>query len=637
MLRVLLIVPYPELETRVMDIWENHFRSNGLDVDVISATAEELTKTIHLDAYDIIIGRGHTAQLLKQINGAYSVVDIPITGYDVLRAIEEARRCHAGKRIALFLSAVRNHDAQVLSDVSGLDIRIFVVQDISEMEATMAYIKEEGYDVVVGGYSARISAERMGLPAVVIQTGDEAIMQAFAEAQNMVSSVNKERERAKLYQTVTQASKEGIMYVDVSGMVELVNKRGLQTISSPLNSICGSHISQAYPCLYPLYERTVSWKIPILNELIEIDGKKMTFDFVPVMMGSRITGVVITFQSVSKIQQMETQIRKRLSEKGLVAKYTFNDIIYESRIMEQTISLAKKYAAVSSNILIVGETGTGKELLAQGIHNMSERNKKPFVAVNCAALPENLLESELFGYVEGAFTGSKKGGKVGLVELAHQGTLFLDEISELPYTFQGELLRVLQERQVRRIGDERIIDVDVRIIAATNRNLKKLVEDGSFRRDLLYRLDILKIYLPPLCDRGDDIVLIFQHLLKKYSSRFGKDVGGCTEGARQRLREHPFEGNVRELSNLAERLCVMVEGNVIDEDLMLRALYPEDVRERERKAAEATKNRDRQKSEAEEITEALRLSGGKKADAARMLNMDRTTLWRKIKQYGLND
>ena len=133
------------------------------------------------------------------------------------------------------------------------------------------------------------------------------------------------------------------------------------------------------------------------------------------------------------------------------------------------------------------------------------------------------------------------------------------------------------------------------------------------------------------------ISAIFQHLLKKYSSRFGKDVGGCTEGARQRLREHPFEGNVRELSNLAERLCVMVEGNVIDEDLMLQALYPEDVRERERKAAEDTKNRDRQKSEAEEITEALRLSGGKKADAARMLNMDRTTLWRKIKQYGLND
>lgn len=636
MLRVLLIVPYPELEGRVMDIWETHFRSSGLDVDVLSATVAELTTAVNLDEYDIIIGRGHTAQRLKQINGDYSVVDIPITGYDVLRAIEEAKQRYQCRRIALFLSAARNHDAKVLSNISGLDIRIFIVQDVSEMEPTMAYVMQEGYEVVIGGYSAQISARNMGLSAVVIQTGDEAIMQALSEAQNMVTSVSKERERAKLYQTVTQASKEGIMYVDDSGLVELVNKRGLQTISSQLNTVCGNHISQAYPYLYPLYERTLSWKIPILNELIEIDGKKITFDFVPVMMGSRVTGVVITFQSVSKIQQMETQIRKRLNEKGLVAKYTFNDIIYNSPIMEDTIALAKKYAAVSSNILIVGETGTGKELLAQGIHNMSERNKKPFVAINCAALPENLLESELFGYVEGAFTGSKKGGKVGLVEQAHQGTLFLDEISELPYTFQGELLRVLQERQVRRIGDDRVIDVDVRIIAATNQNLKKLVEDGTFRRDLLYRLDILKIYLPPLCDRGDDIILIFRHLLKKYGTRFGKDVGVCTPEANQRLREHPFEGNIRELSNLAERLCVMAEGTIIDEDLMVQALYPEDIRDRARRAARSAKTRLNPLTEAEMIAEALQMSNGKKTEAAKILNMDRSTLWRKIKQYGIN-
>lgn len=637
MLKVLLIVPYPELKNQVIDIWEKNFKSNGLDLDVISATAEGLSAVVNLDSYDIIIGRGHTARILKKRNSAYSVVDIPITGYDVLRAVEEARRQFDCKRVALFLSVVRNHDDRVLSGISGMDIRTFVVKDILHMEQTMRRIKEEGYEVVVGGYSSRISAEHVGLPAVMIKTGDEAIIQAMTEAQNMVASVNKERERAKLYETVTQASKEGIMYVDASGLVELVNKRGLQTISSPLNAVCGNHISEAYPYLLELYQQTLEWRIPIYNELLEIDGKKMTFDFVPVMMAKRITGVVITFQSVSKIQQVETQIRKRLNERGLVAKYTFNDIIYKSEIMEQTISLAKKYAAVSSNILIVGETGTGKELLAQGIHNMSERNKKPFVAVNCAALPENLLESELFGYVEGAFTGSKKGGKAGLVEQAHQGTLFLDEISELPYNFQGELLRVLQERQVRRIGDDRVIDVDVRIIAATNRNLKKLAEEGIFRRDLLYRLDILKLYLPPLCDREEDVLLIFQYLIRKYSARFGKDIGGCTQEAQRLLYEHPFEGNIRELSNLAERLCVMVEGSVIDEHLMLQALYPEDVKERERRAEKAARNKRRQRTEAEEIQEALRAAGGKKAEAARLLNMDRTTLWRKLKQYELSD
>lgn len=179
--------------------------------------------------------------------------------------------------------------------------------------------------------------------------------------------------------------------------------------------------------------------------------------------------------------------------------------------------------------------------------------------------------------------------------------------------------------------------MDVRIIAATNRNLKKLVEDGTFRRDLLYRLDILKIYLPPLCDRSEDVTLIFQHLLKKYGTRFGKDVGGCTPEAQRLLCQHPFEGNIRELSNLAERLCVMVEGSVIDENMMLRALYPEDIKERVRKAAEAAKHKNQQKSEIEEIREALRITGGRKADAAKLLKMDRSTLWRKIKQYGIND
>ena len=637
MLKVLLIVPYPELKDKVMDIWEKNFRSTGLDITVVSATAEQLGTVVNLDGYDIIIGRGHTARILKKNTSSYSVVDIPITGYDVMRAIEQASKIHNCKRVALFLSAVRNHDDRVLSEVSGLDIQTFVVSHISQMQETLCRIKDEGFDVVVGGYSTQIGAQKVGIPSIMIQTGAEAIIQAMTEAQNMVASVNKERERAKLYETVTQVSKEGIMYVDASGVVELVNRRGLQTITSPLNSICGNHIQQVYPYLYRLWKKVVEWKTPIYNELLEIDGKKMTFDLVPVLVQTRLTGVVITFQSVSKIQQMETQIRKRLSEQGLVAKYTFNDIIYKSELMEQTISLAKKYAAVSSNILIVGETGTGKELLAQGIHNLSERNKKPFVAINCAALPENLLESELFGYVEGAFTGSKKGGKVGLVEQAHQGTLFLDEISELPLNFQGELLRVLQERQVRRIGDDRVIDVDVRIIAATNRNLKKLAEEGTFRRDLLYRLDILKLYLPPLCDREEDVLLIFNHLLKKYNGRFGKDIGGCTPQAQQLLLAHPFEGNVRELRNLAERLCVMAENGMISEEQMLQALYPEDVKERSRKAAETARHVSRQKNEADEIVEALRTTGGKKAEAAKMLNMDRTTLWRKIKQYGLDD
>lgn len=632
MFRVLLIVPYPELKKQVSDVYEKMFKNNGLEVDIFAMKAEDIQADFNMDAYDVIIGRGHSARILKGINSDCAIIDIPITGYDILRAVEESKKSREVHRIALFLSETRNHDASVLSAVSGIDIQIFYVPELHKISQKMEEIKRDNFDMVIGGYSAKIYAEQAGLPAVMIKTGEEAIIQALNEAQNMMVSVLKERARAKMYQTVTQALKEGILYVNEEEIIEMVNKKGLQSIPSQINTVYGQKLIDVYPYLYPFFERTMSEKISILNELIEIEENKLTFDFIPVLVEKRAVGVVITFQSITRIQQMETQIRKKLNEKGLVARYHFSDIIHQSTIMEETIALAKKYAAVSSNILIVGETGTGKELMAQGLHNMSERNKKPFVAVNCAAIPENLLESEIFGYAEGAFTGSKKGGKIGLVEQAHQGTLFLDEISELPFSFQGKLLRVLQEKQVRRIGDDKVIDVDVRIIAATNRNLKKLVEEGAFRQDLLYRLDILKLYIPPLRERDDDVALIFHHLLKKNNAKFGKDVGECTREAKRLLANYPFEGNIRELSNIAERLCVMAENQVIDENLMMKALYPEDIGEYRRKK-EYSKPVLSPENEKEEILEALRRSGGKKAEAAKVLGMDRSTLWRKMKNY----
>lgn len=639
MLKVLMILPYPELEPLVLKVTECLGKDSGMEVDIRCTKAEELCSdpdfSQYNSHYDVLIGRGHTARILKKLNST-PVIDIPVTGYDVLRAISEARCQFQSKKIALFLSDVQNHDAQILCDIFDITVTTVVVNNIIDMKSAMQQVRNLGYDTVVGGYSSWVRAKQCGLSAVMIRTGEEAIVQVFREAQNMVTSIVKERERAKVHQTITQISKDGILYVNENGQVNMINKRGLQILSRPENTVQGSDLSQAYPYLEHFYRSAKEEKIPVLNEILEIENQKITFDFVPVLVNQRVVGVVITFQSVSKIQQMETQIRKRLSERGLVAKYSFHDIIHKSEIMNQTIALAQKYASVSSNILLVGETGTGKELLAQGIHNVSERNRKPFVAINCAALPENLLESELFGYVEGAFTGSKKGGKMGLFEQAHQGTLFLDEISELPYVFQGKLLRVLQEKQVRRIGDDRVTDVDVRIIAATNQNLKQLVENGCFRRDLLYRLDILKVYVPPLRDREEDVVVIFRHLLHKYCVRFGKDTYQCTAQALQLLRAYPFEGNIRELSNITERLCVMAEGLVIDEPLMRRALYPEDIRSQVHRI---TANADRpilRKNEREEIQEALIQTDGKKAEAARLLGIDRSTLWRKMKQYGLN-
>src|SRR5690625_4003910 len=279
---------------------------------------------------------------------------------------------------------------------------------------------------------------------------------------------------------------------------------------------------------------------------------------------------MVAFQDVTGIKKMEGEIRKKIYLRGHIAKYTFNDIIYKSDVVDQTIEIAKSYSEVDSNILIIGETGTGKEMYTQSIHNQSARKDKPFVAINCAALPESLLESELFGYVEGAFTGAVKGGKKGFFELAHRGTLFLDEIGEISVNLQSRLLRVLQEKEVMRIGDDKVIPVDVRIIAATNKNLLEMVKNNQFREDLYYRLSVLNLHLPPLRACREDIPSMVHLFLRKYAGTNQRIR--ITESALERLSNEAWEGNVRELQNFCERLAVLCKDHFIDENDVERFL-----------------------------------------------------------------
>ncbi len=272
---------------------------------------------------------------------------------------------------------------------------------------------------------------------------------------------------------------------------------------------------------------------------------------IPLEFNNSTRGKVITLHEVSRIQASETKIRSSLHKKGLYARYHFKDMAGDSPIMQQLIARAKTYAGHDSNLLIYGETGTGKELFAQSIHNHSKRCKGPFVSTNIASIAPSLLESELFGYVDGAFTGARKGGKPGLFELAHQGTLFLDEIGELAPEIQNRLLRVLQEREIMRIGDDKIIPIDVRIISATNRDLFQQTQTGTFRQDLYYRLHVVGLRIPPLRARTEDIPLVFEHYLQRFAGQNGRSAG-LTPAARELLKTHAWPGNIRQLRNVAE-------------------------------------------------------------------------------------
>ena len=252
-------------------------------------------------------------------------------------------------------------------------------------------------------------------------------------------------------------------------------------------------------------------------------------------------------QKFNEQESRQNALRRQMMQKGHYARYTLDDVIGISTAITETKNILRKMAATDSPVLLMGETGTGKELMAHALHQASRRADGPFIAINVAAMPENLLESELFGYEEGAFTGAKKGGRPGLFEFAHQGTLFLDEVEGMSLSMQVKLLRVLQEGEIMRVGGGSIIRVDVRIVAATNESLEEKIQDGSFRKDLYYRLNALTVEIPPLRKRGDDIFLLLDYFMRKMGGDFT-----LSEGVKAFLRRHPWPGNIRELQNAVE-------------------------------------------------------------------------------------
>lgn len=281
------------------------------------------------------------------------------------------------------------------------------------------------------------------------------------------------------------------------------------------------------------------------NTIIELNGERYMVEKAPLSLMDQLMGYCFTLQSESSLKQKEISLNHHLQQKGPAAKYHFQDIIYTSPVMEKTIIIAKQAAATDHTVLIRGESGTGKELLAQSIHNYSSRKNYPFVAINCNTLPESLLESQLFGYEGGSFTGARKEGKPGLFEQANQGTIFLDEIGDISPNLQSQLLRVLQERQIMRIGSDKVIDLDVRIIAATNQDLEKLVEEGRFRSDLLYRLNVIPLEVPPLRQRKEDILPLLSVFLKDLYEKISDEE-------KIDLCRYPWPGNIRQLESAAK-------------------------------------------------------------------------------------
>ncbi len=345
----------------------------------------------------------------------------------------------------------------------------------------------------------------------------------------------------------------GILLLNCSGNISFINQSAERMLKLEKKRVIGEKLNDVLPEFYDLL--VTSLEIVQKDRILTFNSRLLDVSFYPLFDGSEALGTIILIREFTDIEKEQHKIRKQIIAKGHIAKYSFSDIAGKSKQMEILKETAKKMALSDSSVLICGQSGTGKELFAQSIHNSSNRKDEPFIAINCASIPENLLESELFGYSEGAFTGAKKGGKSGYFEQAHKGTLFLDEISEMDLHLQSRLLRVLQEKEVIRIGGDSVINIDIRIISATNRNLKELVKQGKFRQDLYYRLNVLSINIPALCQRKDDIPMLIEQFQERFRVKFK-----ITQAAMELIKNCKWEGNVRELGNFVERLtCLEVD------------------------------------------------------------------------------
>lgn len=452
---------------------------------------------------------------------------------------------------------------------------------------------------------------------------------------------------------------ERIVIVDRDGMIVYIDEAYSEFIGVSFDEAVGRSVQDVIEnTRMHIVAKTGRKEI---EHLQPINESVMIANRYPIFIDGELVGAVGTvmfpdpdnvrhFQNKMNNLMEELNFYKKKAVNELTSKYSFDDLIGNSHSFQAAKTLGKKVAGSDSSVLLTGESGTGKELFAHAIHQSSVRSNYPFVAINCASIPEVLFESELFGYEDGAFTGAKKGGKEGLFKVANRGTVFLDEIGDMPLSMQSKLLRALQEKEVQPVGGPKTLPIDLRIIAATNRDLMKMVEEGTFRQDLFYRLNVINIEIPALRKRKEDIEAISNNLLQKLERKFYRKGTSFSPEVVEKLKEHQWPGNVRELENVLERAINVLDGTTIQLEHL--PLY---IRDQELKSNELKESPDNEtppknlsqtpvqplketiaQAEKKAIAHALEVVGGDKLAAAKLLGIGKTSFYNKCKVYGLS-
>ena len=618
-----------------------------LDDQDIIRVARELEKKC-----DVLISRIDTVSMLAPVV-AIPVVERYLTFADIMEALYQASK--KGGKAALVIHAAQDCDLGPWPGVFGLEVVKELYHSREEALAATRRAKEKGVAVIVGGVLTEKHAACCGLQHQMIEIRKDTVTQCVRKAIDIYRAIQKERDYLARFQALLDFAHEGVIFLERDHTVAYVNDRACQILKVQRKDLLTQHLLYGLKAgLLPegkeALEKVFAAKYlhPHTGVLIKFKDKSIAANIVPTSMGGNITTTIITFTEASQLQKLEYNVRRQLAARGLVARFNLEDIVGTSASLEYAKKEARAFAATDATVLIYGETGTGKELFAQSIHNLSARKDGPFVAINCSALPKELMESELFGYEEGAFTGARKTGKAGLFELAHGGTLFLDENGTMPLDLQAKILRVIQEREVARLGGDKVIPVNVRLVAATNRNLEEAVREGEFRQDLYYRLNVLLLRLPPLRERPEDIPLLFRHFVKRFATQENADWALPGEEELALLQSHHWPGNVREVENLAERFVAIANYNRDPAGVLEQLLQdikpapkqdcpaPARTGQRDGPAGTAPLAAALANNEVELIQAIGEEVNWNKKRMAEILGISPTTLWRKLKKAGLD-
>ncbi|MBQ4650774.1 MAG: sigma 54-interacting transcriptional regulator [Firmicutes bacterium] len=595
-------------------------------------------KLIENDGYDAIVARGCTYGLIKDhINLPIIIVEPNLL--DVLATMVKLNP-EKGERVGLLFhennSLLQYKDLPgYLNSIFGVEVEINSYKNVKDYFPKADEMLKRGL-TLFSGYNELKRAKELGGKSIPLLIGENAMRDAIDEAIKIIDIRDRDANHNKKIETILSDKNEGIVNLDSSLKVQWINDYARNVLSIPSGE-------SAEDIDFKKHMPELSWKNIFVRNYDNVVLKEgETSLIVNTKVFHNHTGekeVFIFFRRAANVVEEEKKIRAEMHKKKQYAKFNLDDIKGSSQALLDAKERTKQCARFNSNILIYGESGVGKELFAQCIHNESERAREPFYAVNCAALPENLLESELFGYSEGSFTGAKKGGKAGIFELAHRGTVFLDEIGELSLASQSALLRVLQEKEIRRIGDDGVIPVDVRVIAASHKDIYHEVEEKRFRQDLFYRLNTVFLTIPPLRERKEDIIELMDFFTATYAGKYGLAyTGSLNQDAYDYLLNYKWEGNVRELQNFVQRIFVLGYHDKVLSAADVRGLLtnspdemPAPAETPSSKVMETAPSKpEKHRITDEDIAAALQQAGGSKTEAAKLLGISRTHLWRLI-------